>query len=184
MNPKTPPVSDSDLFRQSVGAVRAIKNVKVLAKPESRPKPYPKPTAATNGHQADDMLSLELELEKLGAEDSLAFLAANVSAKTLRKLRRGDFAVDAELDLHGLTSNEAKQRLLQFLAYCATQGSRCVHIIHGKGYHSENNMPVLKNQLNQWLRQHPKVLAFCSASQRSGGTGALVVLLKVTRGLD
>ena len=84
------------------------------------------------------------------------------------------------MDLHGLTSQQAKQQLVRFLHDCVQDGCRCVHIVHGKGYRSENSHPVLKNSLNQWLRQYPDVQAFCSASQREGGTGAVLVLLRLS----
>ena len=87
--------------------------------------------------------------------------------------------LDAEIDLHGLTSNAAKQQLLHFLNHCAKAGYRCVHIVHGTGYRSADNHPVLKNKLNLWLRQHKDVQAFCSAPPKDGGTGAVFVLLQL-----
>ena len=97
----------------------------------------------------------------------------------LKKLRKGYFSIEAELDLHGLTSREAKQHFSDFLRNCTERCLRCVHIIHGKGYRSFNNTPVLKNKLNIWLKHYPAVLAFCSANPADGGTGAVYILLKV-----
>jgi DNA-nicking Smr family endonuclease len=98
----------------------------------------------------------------------------------LKKLRRGYFGVDAEIDLHGLTGYDAKRQLLHFLHNSVQDGCRCVHIVHGKGYRSQDNLPVIKNELNQWLRQHKDVQAFCSASPKDGGTGAVFVLLRLS----
>jgi DNA-nicking Smr family endonuclease len=86
--------------------------------------------------------------------------------------------LEAELDLHGLTLAKAEPTLSQFLEQCQEQKIRCVRIIHGKGWGSRDNKPVLKSKLNHWLRQSDAVLAFCSATIEDGGTGALYVLLK------
>jgi DNA-nicking Smr family endonuclease len=115
----------------------------------------------------------------VGQEDSLNYLADGLQNAVLKKLRRGHFGLDAEIDLHGLTSNEAKRQLLHFLLDCVEVGCRCVHIIHGKGYRSPDNQPILKNHLNLWLRQHKDVQAFSSAPSKAGGTGAVFVLLQL-----
>jgi DNA-nicking Smr family endonuclease len=99
----------------------------------------------------------------------------------LKKLRKDKYGLDAEIDLHGLNSNEAKRLLIQFLHDCVTDGCRCVHIVHGKGYRSADNHPVLKNELNIWLRQHNVVQAFCSAPPKDGGAGAVYVLLQLPK---
>ncbi|MBK9130567.1 MAG: Smr/MutS family protein [Gammaproteobacteria bacterium] len=96
----------------------------------------------------------------------------------MRKLRRGQFPVDAELDLHGMTATIARRELYAFLERCRTAAARCVLIIHGKGLSTPDRRPVLKSGVNAWLRQRDDVLAFCSARPRDGGTGALYVLLR------
>jgi DNA-nicking Smr family endonuclease len=116
----------------------------------------------------------------VGIYDSLNFLSAGLQNNVLKKLRRGYFGVDAEIDLHGLTGYDAKRQLLHFLHNSVQDGCRCVHIVHGKGYRSQDNLPVIKNELNQWLRQHKDVQAFCSASPKDGGTGAVFVLLRLS----
>ncbi len=83
-----------------------------------------------------------------------------------------------ELDLHGLTARHAHSTLELFFRDCHRRRVRCVHIIHGKGYGSEDRQPVLKQKLNLWLRQRHDVMAFCSATSRDGGTGAAYVLLR------
>ena len=118
-------------------------------------------------------------LETLYQEDTVAFLAPGLQKNTLRKLRKGLYGFDAVIDLHGLSSREALEQLLRFLHHCQEEGYRCVQIIHGKGYNSPDNQPILKNNLNLWLRQHREVLAFCSSSPKAGGSGALTVLLRL-----
>ncbi|MDT8407876.1 MAG: Smr/MutS family protein, partial [Methylococcales bacterium] len=88
------------------------------------------------------------------------------------------FPLEAELDLHGLTAQQAQLTLQDFLRYALQRGKRCVRIVHGKGYRSPDAAPVLKNQVNSWLRQYAAVLAFTSAAPRDGGTGAVWVLLR------
>ncbi len=170
---------DSNLFRQTIGNVRTVKSDKVLLTADNKPKPYPKrPAVNVDGHLIHTEASLELE--KVGIEDSLSFLNTGLQHKVLKKLRQGYFGLDAEIDLHGLGSEEAKRQLLNFLHYCVEDGCRCVHIVHGKGHRSPDNHPILKNNLNLWLRQHKDVQAFCSASPKNGGTGAVVVLLQLS----
>lgn len=170
---------DRDLFRQTIGTVQTIKQDKVTTTPVNKPKPYPKPAVMqVDGHLIDTATSLIVE--KVSAEDSLSFLNTGLQYAVLKKLRQGYYGLDAEIDLHGLTSEAAKQQLLHFLHYCVAQGCRCVHIVHGKGHRSPDNYPILKNNLNCWLRQHKDVLAFCSAAPRNGGTGAVVVLLQLS----
>jgi DNA-nicking Smr family endonuclease len=95
----------------------------------------------------------------------------------MRKLRRGQFSSRAELDLHGLRSEEARRTVAEFLHAARERNLRCVRIIHGKGRGSGARGPVLKQKLGSWLRQRSEVLAFCSARPADGGSGALYVLL-------
>lgn len=179
MAKKTLTSEDSDLFRQTIGNVQPVKSDKAVLTPANKPKPYPKPTVINvDGHLIDT--STSLAIEKVGIEDSLSFLNTGLQTNVLKKLRRGFFGLDAEIDLHGLNSEEAKRQLLNFLHRCVEEGCRCVHIVHGKGHRSPDNHPVIKNNLNVWLRQHKDVQAFCSAAPKNGGTGAVVVLLQLS----
>jgi len=168
---------DSDLFRQTIGKVHVVKSDKVLLTTAIRPKPYPKSQAVN----VEEHLigTAEFDIEKVGLEDSLSYTAPGLQHNVLKKLRKGQFGLDAEIDLHGLSSTDAKRQLLHFLHDCVEDGCRCVHIVHGKGYRSTDNHPVLKNNLNLWLRQHKDVQAFCSAPPKDGGTGAVFVLLQL-----
>ena len=171
-------LEDVDLFRQMVGTVKAVKHDKVplYAQKQAKPKPYPKSPDHVESHLR---LKIDATLESVGIHDSMQFLANGLQRGVIKKLRNGYFGVDAEIDLHGLSSRNAKQQLLHFLHKCVEDGCRCIHIVHGKGYRSPDNIPILKNDLNHWLRQHNDVQAFCSAKPNEGGTGAVLVLLRL-----
>lgn len=169
---------DAALFRQSIGQVTAVKKDKVLL--HSKTKPSPRPKLQHTEH--DDPLQNKLNdsPELLSNEDRVGFLSPGLQKNVLKKLRKGHYGLDADIDLHGMTSYAAKQQLLKFLHHCVEDGCRCVHIIHGKGYRSPDSVPILKNDINLWLRQHKDVLAFCSAPPKDGGTGAVFVLLRLS----
>lgn len=167
---------DSALFRQAIGTVNKLKKDDLILSPKNKPKPYPQKNTAQTKNSFNQ--SLEFETEKLYQEDSFNFLAPGLQKNILKKLRKGFFGIDSSIDLHGLTSQEAQHQLSQFLHRCIESGFRCVHIIHGKGYGSDNNHPVLKNNVNLWLRQHSEIQAFCSTPVKHGGTGAAFVLLR------
>lgn len=101
-----------------------------------------------------------------------------VQNSVIRKLRRGQYPIEAELDLHRMTSEEAYKALVIFLSGCRQRNIRCIRIIHGKGLGSKDRLPVLKGKVNHWLRQRDDILAFCTARPVDGGSGAVYVLLK------
>lgn len=179
---KTTSSDDTALFRTTVGPVRNVDTNTVILKPDKKPRPIP----AAKPLEAVDPLRNEVEgrLEMLYQEDKVAFIAPGLQKSVLKKLRKGYFGLDADIDLHGLSSREAQHQLLRFLQHCVEGGNRCVQIIHGKGYNSPDHQPVLKNDINLWLRQHKDVLAFCSTPPRAGGAGALYVLLKLSDKFD
>ena len=115
----------------------------------------------------------------LGVEtgEELVYRRAGVPDAVLRNLRRGRYAIEDEIDLHGLTTIEAREALREFLSEAASRRLACVRVIHGKGRGSGPRGPVLKKSVNLWLRKHDDVLAFCSARNPHGGTGAIYVLL-------
>lgn len=178
MTDKPEKKSDSDLFLDAIGKVIPIKSDKRSIVPTQKPRFFPQKKSP----QITDKLSFANTeaVETLHAEDTFSYIASGLQKSVLKKMRRGHYGLDADLDLHGLTSAEARREMLKFLHYCEQDGCRCVRIIHGKGYRSENNLPVLKNDLNIWLRQRQEVQAFCSAAQKEGGTGAVIVLLRLS----
>ena len=125
-----------------------------------------------------ELLQDHLDPAELETGEELSFLRPGLQQKLLRKLRRGQFSVAAELDLHGMTANEAYAAVGEFLKRARTRNARCVRIIHGKGNGSLHKLPVLKAKIGGWLRRRDEVLAYCSARPVDGGTGAVYVLLK------
>jgi len=165
---------DGRLFRETVGTVRPMVSDRVLLEFK-----HPKPRSQAHEAGWSDISPTEIPL--LATGDIMSFMAPGIQKRVLQRLRSGKFGVDVELDLHGLTVDEAKRRLAGFLSGCLADGYRCLHLIHGKGYRSEGDYPILKNRINLWLRQHPDVLAFCTAKPAEGGTGAIYVLLRDPR---
>jgi DNA-nicking Smr family endonuclease len=110
--------------------------------------------------------------------EEASYVQAGVSRQALRKLRRGHWVVQAELDLHGMRQPEAHLALVDFLANCLRRNHRCVRVVHGKGLGSVNREPVLKGRVRGWLARRSEVLAFCQAPATQGGGGALLVLLR------
>jgi DNA-nicking Smr family endonuclease len=99
-------------------------------------------------------------------------------SKLLRQLKRGQFSIQDEIDLHHMNASAAQLTIAEFLAEAATHGFRCVRIVHGKGLRSKAAGPVLKTLTDRLLRRRNDVVAFASARPAQGGTGAVVVLLK------
>ena len=167
------------LFREEMSGVTPLA--------QDRIEPYrqpPKPRL----HQPKQITSnLEDELlptaygrpdSGLAPDDELFFSRSGIQKKLMRNLKRGALPIEARLDLHGLTQEEARKRLIHLIANAQADGKRAILVIHGKGYSSPDNVSVLKTRTNQWLKQHPEVLAFCSAQAQHGGRGAVYVLLR------
>ena len=171
---------DGDEKRLFRDAVRDVKRLRQRTRPAARPKPPPRARFARLDELEVLRESLELRPGDLYSEagDELTFRRAGVQDSVLRKLRRGQYRVEAELDLHGLTLAQAKQELREFLAGMFRAQARCVRIVHGKGLRSGHRGPVLKNAVNALLQRTDAVLAFCSARPVDGGTGAIYVLLR------
>lgn len=166
--------ADKDLFRQMVGEVQPVKQ-------DHADINIPKPPARARQQEADDQQVIADMLsdhnEHLATGDELSYHQDGIQKTVLRKLRRGQYRIEAEIDLHGYNSEDARKALLEFLAHAKNQGYRCIRIIHGKGIHHAKG-PVLKPLVNSWLRQKSSILAFCSARPQDGGTGAVYALLK------
>lgn len=178
MSKRTKPAAEgSDLFRRSVGPIKTLAQDTVALRP-------PPPPAVPVQRQRDEQEVLEEMLfgffdgSEIETGEELLNVRPGVPHGVLRKLRRGQLSIEAELDLHGMTVPVAKLALAQFLHRAVAAGKRCVRVVHGKGYGSPDKQPVLKGKTNQWLRQREEVLAFCSARPADGGTGAVYVLLR------
>jgi len=169
---------DIALFRREAGPVNPMRpgNRADLARKRNIPLPSPRQAHQDQTRDAAEMLdTFEPAAADPGAE--LSFLRPGVQRSQFRKMRKGHYAIRSELDLHGMNTAEARRQIVAFLQECRRRGERCVRIIHGKGYNSPNQQPILKSKLNMWLRQCDGVLAFCSAPANDGGTGAAYVLL-------
>jgi len=168
---------DAALFRAQVGPVKPLAHDKL---PLHRKLPKPRPLQRLRDEQQVlvDMLSDNYDGSELETGEELLFNRPGLQHGVLRKLRRGQYSVGAQLDLHGMTVAVARVALGEFLHDCRRNAMRCVRIIHGKGRGSRNKGPVLKGKVNHWLMQRDEVLAFCSAPRTDGGTGAVYVLLK------
>ncbi len=176
---KPPKISkdDIELFRSQLHAVKPLRHDKV-SPPRKRPAPLPRQTWLEEERVIRDMLSEDYDPAEVEVGDELLFSRNGLQHGLLRKLRRGQFSVRMQIDLHGMTVPEARVALTQFLLDCRAVNARCVRIIHGKGHGSLHKQPVLKGKVNKWLQQRDEVLAFCSARIEDGGTGAVYVLLK------
>ncbi len=172
-----PEHSELELFRRSVGDVTPIKYDKVDQQPD---KPAPEAVQRMADEQAviKEMADGFFDTEAAETGDELLYKRSGIQDKVFRKLRRGQFAVSEELDLHGFRVQDAKDSLSDFLKQCINRNRRCVRIIHGKGLRSKQGRPTIKSLIGKWLQQRQEVLAYCSARQVDGGTGAIYVLLK------
>ena len=177
---KKPTDDEIDLFRRSVGPVRKLKHDRVNQPGRSRP-PRPRPRQEQAEQLPADTFSDEFDSGRVTSEEQLFFSRPGLQQKLLRRFRRGQLVCGDELDMHGMTASTARIAVMEFITTSRARNIRCVRMIHGKGYSSAGDTPVLKNRLNNWLRQHHDVLAFSSATQREGGAGALYVLLRSRR---
>lgn len=173
------PVSDDDmdLFRQAVGEVREVRHDRVeSARPTRKPlvQRSEKDDQSVMASLMDDLS----ESDFLETGEHLSYTQPGVQRSVLKKLKSGRYSLQSEIDLHGLTVEEARQELSAFLKEAQERRHLCVRVIHGKGRKNAERAPRLKPAVNQWLQRNRQVLAFCSARMNDGGTGAVYVLLK------
>ena len=164
-------------FRAAVRDVKPLEPRAAVSAPAKRPQARlrrPPPGILENLAETMPLLAAGSEL----GSEALVFQRAGLRPQVMRRLRRGLYPTEDELDLHGLHQTAARDRLAEFIAQSRDAGHRCVRIIHGKGYRSGARGPVLKTAVNLWLRRHLDVMAFVSARAIDGGTGALYVLLR------
>lgn len=170
---------DADLFRYSIGDVAPLPpNDRHIDTPPP-PLPLARQRIADEQAALQESLSDEFSVESLlDTDETLSYTRNGIGPDIVRKLRRGHWVIQDQLDLHGLRRDQAREMLAEFLRQACKRGLRCVRVIHGKGLGSVNREPVLKNKVRTWLVQKEEVLAFCQAKAADGGSGALVVLLK------
>lgn len=169
--------ADKALFRQAVAGTRPLQQDKIKP-PRQRVAPIPRSRLRDEAAIMQSLLSDPIDPADSQTGEEAVFARDGIQTSLIRKLRRGQIRIDAELDLHRLTRDQARNAIAQFLSDCLNHGKRCVRIIHGKGLGSVNKQPVLKGLVSHWLQQRNDVLAFCSARPNDGGSGALYVLLR------
>ncbi|MGE5452655.1 MAG: Smr/MutS family protein [Acidobacteriota bacterium] len=175
--------ADRAVFQNAVGPVQSLPDKG--RKHHVAPKPAPIPTSREQDEKQvlTESLSDEFDVESLlETDESLAWRRPGLGIDVVRKLRRGVWALQQQLDLHGMRTDEARETLGQFLREAQTKGWRCVRVVHGKGLGSPGRQPVLKDKVKRWLVQSDRVLAFVQARGDDGGAGALVVLLAPVKG--
>ena len=173
------PVNDDDrrLFRDAIGEVRPFDPV---APPPPQPKPEPQARMfeADEAAVAGELLAMSFDPALMEVGEELSYLRDGYPPKLLRQLKRGQFSVQDDIDLHQMNAAAAQATIAAFLAEAHERDFRCVRIIHGKGLRSKAAGPVLKVLTDRMLRRRDDVIAFASARVSQGGTGAVVVLLK------
>jgi DNA-nicking Smr family endonuclease len=172
----TLPEADREAFKEAMRGVKPMTHSKIIFSPNLT---VTRRRAQLLKNEPDDpefQFSDHEKFEEVGSEDLLDYSRSGIQHKILRKLRTGQYNIEAILDLHGMTIEEARHALSKFLVRCKQNQVKHVLMIHGKG--RGNRKPILKNKLNHWLRQTEEVLAFCSATAKEGRGGALYVLLR------
>ena len=175
---ENPPQPPENVFLQAIKGARPL-NIDVPFTEKPRPQPIAKQFIRDEKQALKDSLSDDFyPAHELESGEELLYLRAGQSPDVLSKLRRGFWVVQAQIDLHGLISDEAREYVAEFLSSCKKRNIRCVRIVHGKGLGSRNREPVLKHKLRNWLMQKDEVIAYAQAKPEDGGSGAVIVLLK------
>ena len=170
--------AERNLFTRAVGKVAPIPNQERVWLPPQRPTPRPLQQNLDDEAVMHESMSDEFDISTLlDADDQLSFRRPGIGTDVTRKLRKGEWSIQGQIDLHGLRSDEARNAMGQFIRDAKRMGWRCVRVVHGKGLGSPGKEPVLKSKVQRWLVQKNEVLAFVQAKPSDGGGGALVVLL-------
>ncbi len=168
---------DGALFRSAIGEVKPLRKVETPAITRPRPKPRARMAEQDEAQALGEFARLLQSGAPLEAGDVASYRRDTLPARMFQRLRRGQYSVQDELDLHGANAAQAEHLLRKFLLEAHAHDHGCVRIIHGKGLQSDGGAPVLKNLVDRLLRQRNDVLAFHSAPPAQGGTGAVLVLL-------
>jgi DNA-nicking Smr family endonuclease len=172
--------AERDLFVRAAGAVNPMRahHRRVHLAPD-QPPPIPVQQQLDDQRVLHEAISDEFDASTLlDVDDALSFRRPGIGTDVTKRLRKGDWSIQGEIDLHGLRREEAREALAEFMRDAFRRGWRCVRVVHGKGLGSPGKTPVLKGRVQSWLIQKNEVLAFVQARGDEGGAGALVVLLK------
>lgn len=174
---------EANVFRASIGQVSALRHNLRVEHPRNPPAPDPVHSRAEDKRVLDASLSDEFDVDNLlDTDDTLSYRRPGIGEDVLKKLRRGEWATQDQIDLHGLRREEAREALAAFLRRAVQRGIRCVRVIHGKGLGSPDKTPVLKGKVRSWLVQKEEVIAFVEPRNTAGGAGAVLVLLRQPHG--
>ncbi|MBC7436246.1 MAG: Smr/MutS family protein [Bdellovibrionales bacterium] len=171
--------AETELFARAAGKVQPLPDKRRALLEKAKPAPIPVQKQLDEQAVMLESISDDFDVATLlDTDDALSFRRPGIGADVTRKLRKGEWTIQREMDLHGLRREEAREALGAFVRDCTRAGLRCVRVIHGKGLGSPGKEPVLKAKVQGWLIQKNEVLAFVQARPTQGGAGALVVLLK------
>ncbi|QTD46334.1 Smr/MutS family protein [Ottowia testudinis] len=174
--------ADQDLFARAIGPAQPLRAHGRVTHPPVPVAPQPLQWQRDEQAVLREAISDEFDASTLlQVDEHLSFSQPGIGSDVLPKLRRGHWAVQRQIDLHGLRTDEARDVLGQFLREAQRAGVRCVRVVHGKGLGSPGKTPVLKAKVHGWLIQKKEVLAFVQAKPLEGGAGALLVLLATAR---
>lgn len=169
---------EARIFELTVGPVVKMPQANRVLLSGDRPAPEPVQRMLDEQQAWKQALSDDFDVDSLlETDDTLSFRRPEITQESVRKLRRGHWALQGQIDLHGLRRDQAREALGQFIHDSARRGLRCVRVVHGKGNGSPGREPVLKARVRRWLVQKEEVLAFVQARASDGGSGALMVLL-------
>lgn len=170
--------AERNLFVRAAGDVKPMRGHGRVDLTPDQPPPIPVQQQLDEQRVLREAISDEFDATTLlDIDDALSFRRPGIGTDVTRKLRKGDWSIQGEIDLHGLRREEAREALASFIREAHRRGWRCVRVVHGKGHGSPGREPVLKGRVRRWLVQKNEVLAFVQARASDGGAGALMVLL-------
>jgi len=171
--------AERNLFANAAGPVVPLRQPPRVRLAPELPAPIPVQQQLDDQRVLQESLSDEFDATTLlDVDDAMSFRRPGVGMDVTRRLRKGEWSLQRELDLHGMRREDAREALSAFIRDAHRQGLRCLRVVHGKGLGSPGRVPVLKSKVQAWLIQKQEVLAFVQARADEGGAGALVVLLK------
>ncbi|PJE80140.1 putative DNA endonuclease SmrA [invertebrate metagenome] len=174
----------SQLFQDEMRGVKPLKSKKQVIHSVNFHHNFPESTLKTRRKAAEreqigtKLAFTDMYIDPVEPEQYLSFIQKGIQAAQLKRLRQAFYPIEYNLDLHGYKIEAARNTVTDFLHYCLKRNMHCVRIIHGKSPHSQDRQCTLKSHVNHWLQQPSCILAFCSAPQNQGGTGAVLILLR------
>ena len=182
--PRDAPLTDDEAWVMATDGAAPLLDRCAAVRPATQPIAHAQAPLDPELAAYDELRALvegELPFDVSDTDEYIEGSTRGLDSRVLRRLRRGDFSVQDHLDLHGLLKDDAKAALEKFLSEARVAGRRCVLVVHGRGLHSKDNVPVLKESLKRWMaagRISREVLAFATARPCDGGAGAVYVLLR------